>query len=98
MQHLFGTLFQNFRLIMLRKFRGQQPAGIAGDGETQEMSTICMMTFETRKDGSSLLVFHKIHCGAAYNEKDKYLTPTHNLKTGHHIVPNIVNTSHTVMP
>ena len=31
MQHPFGDLTRNFRL---RKFRGQQPAGPAGDGET----------------------------------------------------------------
>ena len=30
----FGALTRNFRLIRLRKFRGQQPAGPAGDGET----------------------------------------------------------------
>ena len=34
MQHPFGALTRNFRLIRLRKFRGQQPAGPAGDGET----------------------------------------------------------------
>ena len=49
-----------------------------------------MMTFETHKDGSSLLLFHKIHCGAVFIEKDKYFAPTHSLKTGHHIVCHIV--------
>ena len=32
-------------------------------------------------DQSSLLLFHKIHCGAVSIEKDKYMTPTHSSKT-----------------
>ena len=43
MQHLFGALTQSFRLIRKRKFRGQQPAGHAGDGETQVVSVRCSM-------------------------------------------------------
>ena len=43
MQHLFGALTLNFRLIRLRKFRGQQPAGPAGDGGTQVVSAKCLM-------------------------------------------------------
>ena len=39
MQHPFGALTRNFRL---RKFRGQQPAGPAGDGETQVVSAKCL--------------------------------------------------------
>ena len=34
-----------------------------------------------RRDQSSLLLFHKIHCGAVSIEKDKYMTPAHSLKT-----------------
>ena len=34
---------QSFRLIRKRKFRGQQPAGHAGDGETQVVSVRCSM-------------------------------------------------------
>ena len=33
------------------------------------------------RDRSSMLLFHKIHCGAVAVEKDKYLTLAHNLKT-----------------
>ena len=33
----FKALTRNFRLIRLRKFRGQQPAGPAGDGETPDL-------------------------------------------------------------
>ena len=38
-------------------------------------------SLEARRDQSSLLLFHKIHCGAVSIEKDKYMTPAHNLKT-----------------
>ena len=36
---------------------------------------------EARRDQSSLFLFHKIHCGAVFIEKDKYMTPAHRLKT-----------------
>ena len=32
-------------------------------------------SLEARKDRPSLLLFHKIHCGAVSIVKDKYLTP-----------------------
>ena len=49
-------------------------------------------SLEACTDWSSLLLFHKIHSGA-----DKYLTPAHSLNPpGHHTVPNIVDTRHTV--
>ena len=38
-------------------------------------------SFEARRDKSSMLLFYKIHCGAASIEKDKYMTPAHSLKT-----------------
>ena len=44
MQLLFRALTGNFRLIRLRKFRGQQPAGAAGDGETREVSAKCLIS------------------------------------------------------
>ena len=44
MQHPFGALTRNFRLIRLRKLRGQQPAGPAGDGETRVVSAKCLMS------------------------------------------------------
>ena len=85
MQHPFGALTRNFRLIRLRKFRGQQPAGPAGDGETPvasaKLDELEWPSLEARRDQSSLLLFHKIHCGAVSIEKDKYMTPAHSLKT-----------------
>ena len=44
MQHPFGALTRNFRLIRLRKFRGQHPAGPAGDGKTPVASAKCLMS------------------------------------------------------
>ena len=38
-------------------------------------------SLETWRDQSSLLLFHKINCGAVSNEKDKYITPAQSLKT-----------------
>ena len=38
-------------------------------------------SLEARRDRSSLLLFHKIHCGAVSIEKEKYLTPAHSLKS-----------------
>ena len=38
-------------------------------------------SLEARRDKSSLLLFHKIHCGAVSIDKDKYMTPAHSLKT-----------------
>ena len=38
-------------------------------------------SLEARRDKSSLLLVHKIHCGAVSIEKDKYMTPAHSLKT-----------------
>ena len=39
------------------------------------------LSLEARRDQSSLFLFHKIHCGAVFIEKDKYMTPAHCLKT-----------------
>ena len=38
-------------------------------------------SLEAQRDQSSLLLFHKIHCGAVTIENDKYMTPAHSLKT-----------------
>ena len=38
-------------------------------------------SLEARRDRSSLLLFHKIHCGAVSIDEDKYLTPPHSLKS-----------------
>ena len=38
-------------------------------------------SLEARRDQSSLLISHKIHCGVVSIEKDKYMTPARSLKT-----------------
>ena len=38
-------------------------------------------SLEARRDRSSLLLLHKIHCGNMSIEKDKYLTPAHSFKS-----------------
>ena len=38
-------------------------------------------SLEARRDGSSLLLFYKIHSGAVSIEKDKYLSPAQSLKS-----------------
>ena len=39
-------------------------------------------SLEARRDQSSLFLFHKIHCGAVFIERDKYnMTPAHRLKS-----------------
>ena len=40
-----------------------------------------MPSLEALRDQSSLLLFHKIPCGAVSIEKDNYLTPAHILKS-----------------
>ena len=56
-------------------------------------------SLEVHRDQSSLLLFHKIHCGSVSIEKDKYMTPAHSLKTtrSSHSAYT-ADTRHTVMP
>ena len=51
-------------------------------------SSVCEMldelewpSLEARRDQFSLLLFHKVHCGAVSIEKDKCMTPAHSLKS-----------------
>ena len=104
MQHPFGALAWNFRLIRLRKFRGQQPAGPAGDGETPVASAKCLMSLIghlLRPVGTSPPCF----------SSTRFIVEQCLLKKtsiwpllivwklpGHHIVLNIADTRHTVMP
>ena len=86
MQHPFGALIRNFRTISLRKFRGQQPAGPAGDGETQVVSALCLMSLNghlLRPGGTSppCFSFTRIIVELCLLKKSKYMTPAHRLKT-----------------
>ena len=56
-------------------------------------------SLEARGDQSSLLLFHKIHCGAVSIEKDKYMAPAHSLKTARSShSAQYCRHQHTVMP
>ena len=56
-----------------------------------------MAISEAQNDQSSLLLFHKIHCGAVSIEKGKYMTPAHSLKTTRPSHSrNTADTRHTV--
>ena len=39
------------------------------------------LLLKPKRDKSSFLLFHKIHCGPVSIEKDKYMTPVHSSKT-----------------
>ena len=85
MQHPFRTLIRNFRTIRLRKLR---TAARWTCRRWRNTSSVGVMldelewpSLETRRDQSSLFLFHKIHCGAVLIEKDKYMTPAYRLKT-----------------
>ena len=102
MQHPFGALTRNFRLIRLRKFRGQQSA--AGDGETQVVSVKCLLNLNghlLRPGGTSPPCFSFTRFIVEQSLLKK--TSIWPLLTvwklpGHHIVLNTADTRHTVMP
>ena len=47
----------------------------------EELDELKWPSLEARRNQSSLLLFHKNHCGAVSIERDKYLTPPHSSKT-----------------
>ena len=56
-------------------------------------------TLEARRDQSSLLFFHKIHCGTMSIDKDKYLTRLRVLDLpGHHTTHSIAGPRLIVVP
>ena len=86
MQHPFGALTRNFRLIRLRKFRGQQPAGPAGDGKTPVALAKCLMSLNghlLRPVGTSppCFSFTRFIVEQCLLKKTKYMTPANSLKT-----------------
>ena len=86
MQPPFGALIVKLRFNKWRRYRGRQPAGPAGGGATSSsvgemLDELQWPTLETRRDQSSLLFFHKIHCGTMSIDKDKYLTPSQSTRS-----------------
>ena len=67
-------------------------------GEGKMLDELEWPSLEARRDQSSLLLFHKIHCGAVSIEKDKYITPAHSSKTTRSSHSAQYYTRHTVMP
>ena len=56
-------------------------------------------TLDARRDQSSLLFFHKIHCGTMSIDKDKYLTPSQSTRSsGHHKTHSTAGPRLIVMP
>ena len=103
MQHPFGALTRNIRLIRLRKFRGQQPAGHAGDGETWVASAKCLMSLNDhllRPVGTSppCFSFTRFIVEKCLLKKTSIWPLLIVWKLpGHHIVLN-TDIRHTVMP
>ena len=104
MQHPFGALTRNFRLIRLRKFSGRQPAGPAGDGETWVVSAKCLMSLSghlLRPGGTSppCFSFTRFIVDQCLLKKTSIwpLLTVWKLR-GHHIVLNTADTRHTVKP
>ena len=104
MLHPFGALTRNFRLIRLRKFRGQQPSGPAGDGETRVVSAKCLMSLNDhplRPGGTSppCFSFTRFIVEQCLLKKTSIwpLLTVWKLP-GHHIVLNTADTRNTVMP
>ena len=81
----FAALIVKLRFNKWRRYRGQQPAGPAGGGATLVVLEKCSMSCNGqlwRPGGiSSLLFFHKIHCGTMSIDKDKYLTPSQSTRS-----------------
>ena len=86
MQYPFGAHVVKLRFNKWRRYRGRQPAGPAGDDATLVVLVRCSMScngqvLEARWDQSSLLFFHKIHCGIMSIDKDKFLTPSQSTRS-----------------
>ena len=104
MQQPFRALTRNFRLIRLRKFRGQQSTGPARDGEIRVVSVKCLMSLNshllrprwTSPPCFSFTRFIMEQCLLKMTSKWPLLTVWK--LPGQHIVLNTADTRHTVMP
>ena len=76
-----GAHSVKLRFNRWRMYRGLQPAGPAEGGATLVVLARCSMSCNSRRDQSSLLFFHKIHCGTMSINKDKYLTPSQSTRS-----------------
>ena len=83
-----GALTRNFRLINTQIEKVQRTAARWTCRRWQNTCSVGEIldelewpSLEARRDQTSLLLFHKIHCGAVSIKKDKYMTPAHSSKT-----------------
>ena len=81
MQHPFGALARNIRKVQRTAARWTCMRWRNTSSVGEMLDELEWPSVEARRDQSSLLLFHKIHCGAVSIEKDKYMTPAHSLKT-----------------
>ena len=74
MQHLFGADIQQVEKVqrMAARWTCRRWRNTSSVGEM--LNELQWPTLEARRDQSSLLFFHKIHCGIMSIDKDKYLT------------------------
>ena len=88
---------------LFERFRGQLPDGPTGDGVTRVVSVKCLMSLSDhllRPIGISppFFSFTRFIVEQCLLKK-KYMTPAHSSNLpGRHIVPNFVDTRHTVIP
>ena len=78
----------NTKLQIYQIEKVQRTAARWTSNRWRNTSSVCEMldepkwpSLEAGRDQPSLLLFHKIHCGAVSIVKDKYMTPAHSLKT-----------------
>ena len=76
------------QINQIKKVQRTAAFGPAGDGESvgKMLDELEWSSLEVRRDQSSLLLFHKIHCGAVSFEKDNYMTPAHSLKKNYQVI------------
>ena len=104
MQHPFEALTWNFRLIRLRKFRGQQPAAPAGDGQIRVVSAKCLMSLDGHllrswRTSPPCFFFIRFIMEQCLLKMPSILPLLTVWKLpGHQIVLNTADTRHTVMP
>ena len=86
MQHPFGAPHSKLQINQMEKVK--RTAARSTCRKWRNTSSVGEMldelewpSLEAQRDQSSLLFFHKIHCGAVSIEKDKYMNPAHSLKT-----------------
>ena len=98
MQHLYGAHILKLRFNRWRSYRRRQPAGPAGGGATLVALVRCSMSCSGQLWRPGGILFHKIHCGITFIDKDKFLTPSQKIRPGLHTTHSIAGPRLIVMP